>query len=238
MDVIFQLGAPPGGAVDGPPAAWVVGAMLGPADIRYEGPADVLGVRFRPGAARAWVAPPADALVDQVVDLATLWRDVPALIDELGSAGDDAARIGHFQRRLIERMRRGVGADPAAVVLERSGGAMAVADLVRATGIGERQLQRRFREAIGYPPRTARRIARFKRAARILSHAPATPWPELVHACGFHDQPHLIREFRAFAGMTPAAFAIARDVGSVQDDGASTLHIEDRQPTGERRRSA
>lgn len=234
MDLVFQLGAQPGRGARGGPAAYVVGSMLEPVDIRYEGPACAIGVRFQPGAARAWIDAPAHALVDAVVDLGDAWRDVPSLIDALGSAPDDASRIACLEAQLVARRRDGVTADAAAVALERSGGALAVADLSRLTGAGERSLQRRFREAIGYPPRTARRVARFIRASGMLSRAPDTPWPELVHACGYHDQPHLIREFRAFAGATPVEFAAARRVGSVQDE-----RQDDRQiPRSRQRRSA
>lgn len=234
MDLVFQLGAQPGRGARGGPAAYVVGSMLAPADIRYEGPACAIGVRFHPGAARAWVDAPAHALVDAVIDLGDVWRGVPSLIDALGSAPDEASRVAILERQLVARRRDGFTADAAAVALERSGGKLGVADLSRLTGAGERMLQRRFRDAVGYPPRTARRVARFIRASAILSRAPDTPWPEVVHACGYHDQPHLIREFRAFAGATPVEFAAARRVGSVQDERREDRHI----PRSRQRRSA
>lgn len=232
MDLVFQLGALPGLDASGPPSAYVVGAMLEPADIRYAGRAEAVGVRFQPGGIRPWVDEPAHRLVDRTADLADVWRGAEALLDELAAAPDDPHRVAVLERHLVRRRRPGVEADPAAMLLERSGGRASVADLVRLTGLGERQLQRRFRDAVGYPPRTARRVARFIRAARLLTRAPATPWPVVTHACGFHDQPHMIREFRAFAGMTPVEFAASRAVGSVQDTAEGPVQIAPNQPVG------
>jgi AraC-like DNA-binding protein len=36
-------------------------------------------------------------------------------------------------------------------------------------------------------------------------------WSRVAADCGFHDQPHLVREFRELAGMTPSAYCAARD---------------------------
>jgi AraC-like DNA-binding protein len=35
-------------------------------------------------------------------------------------------------------------------------------------------------------------------------------WAALAADCGFHDQPHLAHEFRAFSGMTPSAYLAAQ----------------------------
>ncbi|WP_157851244.1 MULTISPECIES: AraC family transcriptional regulator [Streptomyces] len=35
----------------------------------------------------------------------------------------------------------------------------------------------------------------------------APDWAALAADCGYHDQAHLIHEFRALAGITPTAYA-------------------------------
>ena len=52
----------------------------------------------------------------------------------------------------------------------------------------------------------------------VSRHASATrpicgtrvEWSRVAADCGFYDQPHLVREFREFAGMTPSAYVAAR----------------------------
>jgi AraC-type DNA-binding domain-containing proteins len=41
---------------------------------------------------------------------------------------------------------------------------------------------------------------------RAVEHEPQARWAEIAIECGYYDQAHLIREFRAFAGMNPPAF--------------------------------
>ncbi len=93
-----------------------------------------------------------------------------------------------------------------------------------------RTLIARFRTCVGFPPKTIARLPRFNRAVRSLSRLSGTranepvskpyievrqaedrsvgaiPWADLAADCGYFDQPHLVREFREFAGSTPAAF--------------------------------
>jgi transcriptional regulator GlxA family with amidase domain len=52
-------------------------------------------------------------------------------------------------------------------------------------------------------------VLRFSRAHAMARVAPPA-WADIAAACGFADQAHLTREFRALAGATPAAWAAAR----------------------------
>jgi Helix-turn-helix domain len=81
--------------------------------------------------------------------------------------------------------------------------------------------------ATGIPDRSARRCAgcprprvvRFDRARRLLQRRVATAGqPELAAlaaACGYYDQAHLAREFRALAGCPPSRW-LAEEFRNVQ----------------------
>ena len=62
-------------------------------------------------------------------------------------------------------------------------------------------------------PKAFSRVLRFERAAAMLTDG--APPAEVSATCGFSDQPHLNRDFRALAGRAPAAFAAS--VMNVQD---------------------
>ncbi|MGP3685997.1 helix-turn-helix domain-containing protein [Streptomyces sp. IBSNAI002] len=92
--------------------------------------------------------------------------------------------------------------------LERSGGTVPVHTLAAEASWSERQLERRFREQIGLPPRTAARVLRIRRALGSLS-AGMRP-SEAAALAGFYDQAHLNRDFKAMTAHSPSRFLALR----------------------------
>ncbi len=99
--------------------------------------------------------------------------------------------------------------------LRRSGGATGIAELAAGTGWSRRHLQTRFHSQVGLAPKTAARVVRFERAARLLVPVLADGGPGLATAasladvaatCGYADHAHLTREFRALAGVPPTVY--------------------------------
>jgi AraC-like DNA-binding protein len=99
------------------------------------------------------------------------------------------------------------------------------AELARDAGWSRRQFTARFTRAAGLPPKTFARVLRFQRAKALLAAAGGPSLSEIALDCGYYDQAHLNRDFRAFAGCTPtelmarrlpAGYA-AQEVAFVQD---------------------
>lgn len=87
--------------------------------------------------------------------------------------------------------------------LTRSGGRLAVEALAAELSCSRRHLAARFRDHVGVSPKAAARVIRFHTAVRRLS-AGGGRWTDIALDCGYYDQPHLNRDFREFAGITPA----------------------------------
>ena len=138
------------------------------------------GVRFRIGAAGAALGLPASELLDLRVPLEDVWGDAPHVenVDELARAV----------------LKRGGAADP----LVRAAATGTPRD---AIGIGDRQLRRRFLDAVGYGPKTLERILRFQRFLTLEGDDLA----RLALEAGYADQAHLTRECTRLAGLPPAA---------------------------------
>ncbi|WP_067471457.1 helix-turn-helix domain-containing protein [Actinomadura hibisca] len=129
-----------------------------------------------------------------------------ALVARLGETPGWAARFALLDRFLLDRLERGPVPDPEVAraweLLARSGGRVPVADLAAEVGWSRRHLACRFRAQVGLTPKVTARVLRFERAAGLLAGEPPG-WAELALSCGYCDQAHLNREFRALAGCTP-----------------------------------
>jgi AraC-like DNA-binding protein len=190
-------------------------------------PGEVAAVRFRPGAAAGPLGLPVDEIRDQTVPLAELWGPAGGLADRLAAAPDPAARVRILQAAVRDRLAELPAPDPLprglVVALGRTtSGPRGIATLARDLGVSERQLHRRAVAAFGYGPKMLDRVLRLQRFLALARSGRGGLAELAVHA-GYTDQPHLTREARALAGITPAtligAAGPARDGRSVQDGG-------------------
>jgi hypothetical protein len=171
----------------------------------------VVGARFRPGMTPVGFGVPARELLDTEAPLDAVWK--PRLASELGQrlcdAGSIAGKLGALQTFLLERVpaQRPVDAfvESAVRAIAASPG-RAVRDLVPLVpgALGERQVLRRFRETVGYGPKTLQRVLRLQRLL-VLSGEGESHLGSLALAAGYADQPHMTREVRELAGETPLA---------------------------------
>ncbi|MFC0528381.1 AraC family transcriptional regulator [Phytohabitans kaempferiae] len=102
----------------------------------------------------------------------------------------------------------------------RSHGRVAVGTLAAEVGWSRRHLAASFRRELGLTPKVAARVLRFAHAYAVASSPSRAPgggagaggegWAGVAAACGYHDQAHLIRDFRKFAGTTPGRISTIR----------------------------
>jgi AraC-like DNA-binding protein len=68
-------------------------------------------------------------------------------------------------------------------------------------------LQRMFLHYAGVPPTWVIRRYRLLEAAEAVREGKPVSWANVAADLGYADQAHLIRDFRAAIGQTPAAYA-------------------------------
>ena len=185
-----------------------------PARVRHEGSAAGVQIDLEPLASRALLGVPAGELANRVVGLdALLGARAQELAERLhgaAGAGERFAILDEVLRRELAGAREGCRPDTlrAWTLLERSGGRMRVAELAAELGCSRRHLVNRFAADVGAPPKLAARLIRFERARRRLGSAPLA---RVAAECGYADQAHLAREFKALAGVPPTAFPFVQD---------------------------
>ena len=104
-----------------------------------------------------------------------------------------------------------------------TGGGTRVSALAAETGWSSRYLTSRFRTETGLSPKAAARVIRFDRARRLLAGQVAAGGrprlADLAVTCGYFDQAHLARDFRALAGVPPSQWLaeVFRNVQAAAD---------------------
>ena len=93
--------------------------------------------------------------------------------------------------------------------LTQADGRLAVGALAAEVGWSRRHLAASWRRDVGLGPKTVARVLRFERALRLVREGRALA--DVAYACGYADQSHLNREFRALAGATPREVSIVQD---------------------------
>jgi AraC-like DNA-binding protein len=201
----------------------VAGPMTRAEVVELPAGARVFGVRFRPGAAALLLEASAGALADQHVALGDVTsRQVALLAERIAEAPTLPARAALIEALLRSGRVRAFDArvHHAAALLDGAQGASSIPHLAAECGVSERQLERLFRERIGVGPKLYARIARMKRTVALCPSYTGTQ-AELAALAGYADEPHLLREFRALAGLTPRALQAERRVGIIQAPSAS-----------------
>ncbi len=97
--------------------------------------------------------------------------------------------------------------DSAVVEIIAKRGCVLIKDLANQLGVGTRQFERRFVHDLGISPKRYARIVRFEAAIKRKESRPENNWTEIAHELGYHDQMHMIHDFRLLSGETPSSLA-------------------------------
>jgi AraC-like DNA-binding protein len=190
-----------GAAVNGPHDRPV---LIDPADQRR-----IVWIAFRVGGSYPFLPADLADLRSSLVDLDDLWgrRAGARLRERLLSAATPTALFTEVEVALFECARRPLEKDAAV--------ATAAADLHRGVTVAEaadrlgwtpRRLGREFAERIGLAPKRFARVRRFQRVVRAAARAAMPDWARIAAEHGYHDQAHLIHDFRSLAATTPGAY--------------------------------
>jgi len=172
----------------------------------------IVGIRLRPGAARVLFGNmPASDARNQQLDLADVWgaRHTRQLVGQAAEARSLPQVAELLEAAVLARLPHTGGLDPlvtAAVAVLDNPRPEPVWAVAERLGLSERQLRRRFDSSVGYGPKVLEGVLRLRRAIRL---AHSTPYSDRVWAAdvaieaGYSDQPHMTREMRRLAGVTP-----------------------------------
>lgn len=170
-----------------------------------------LGVHFKPGGAFPFFSLPAGELANAHIDLGAIWGSAAAelhgQLHDLPTPSERFLRVEQaLMRRLVDPPTRHDAVRAGLDLLARPHDRVLVRDIAKAVDLSERRFIEVFTEEVGLTPKLFARVQRFQRAMAASRDAVKPDWASLAVACGYFDQAHLIRDFVAFSGVSPADY--------------------------------
>ncbi|KDN21838.1 helix-turn-helix domain-containing protein [Amycolatopsis rifamycinica] len=187
------------------PVSPVLGLRDRPLEVVQSGPSRGIAVALTPPGAYALFGMPLRELANTTAGFADLLgREAELLTERLSEHPDPRLLDAFLGARL-----RDPATPPRPVLgawhrLLATRGRVRIEDLAEEAGWTRQHLTNRFRAAFGFGPKTVARVVRLQHATSLAGRL---PWPEIAHRCGYADQSHLNRDFRAITGCTPTEYA-------------------------------
>ena len=174
----------------------------------FDAPRLYVRVGLQASRARALLGAPIHEVANRVVPIEALWGGVGRQLRHSLASCDLPRAVMRIETSLLERFRSAKAPTSREAQVLRAmrsldDGAGDVSSAARCVGLSDRHLRRLFQEDLGMAPKHYARIARLR---RVLSLWRSSSWVGLALEAGFHDQSHLIREFRDLLQMTPSTF--------------------------------
>lgn len=166
-----------------------------------------------PGGLGAFVSGSVADLTDRIVAFdGVIDVDEAGLLHRLGGEPNEVARVealaSALEAALIpQRVATARQVAEVAQLAEADRSVRRLGDLSARTGVPSRTLQRLFAQYAGVSPTWVLRRYRLLDVAEAVRSGESPVWADVAVGLGYADQAHLVRDFRAATGQTPARYA-------------------------------
>lgn len=194
------------------PEAYVVGVKRDPVYWRLPAGGAYFGISLKPdGFLQLFNDPLAEARYDRLVTFHDFFGTrLDHFAERVRGAKSNHERIAIVESIFTDLLRKNDNHHPYLIdalrQIRHSLGTSSIENISHQVFVGQRQLQRVFREVVGISPKLYGRIVRFNKAYQFAKNHPETSLAQITRRFGYTDQSHFIREFREFAGASPSSF--------------------------------
>jgi len=219
IEMIFNLGSPALWIDSKDPSggrSFVGSYILGPRNrpffVEQHGFIQMSGVRFRHGGLSPFIPLPMSLLINEVVQTDQVFgNEIDELTARLYEDDAEASSITFIQNFLEKRIRNEVDTRQALQLISwvKGSESLPLNALSEKTGVHYKKLERIFSRYTGYNPKNFTRVIRFYRALQQMKAKPLSLTGIGLDG-GYYDQPHFIRDFKAFTGKSPSQFSIEK----------------------------
>ncbi len=170
-------------------------------------------VRFTEVGAPAILHDRADLLYNRTVPLDDILprQQIDHIQSVLAGTREISRQIQPVERFLTSRIRARDTISPqieaAAAMIRNSHGRASIRALASHAAMSLSALERHFRAAVGATPKKLSRLARLQHVCRLWDTGKSLT--DIAFEAGYCDQPHMVRDFRLFTGVSPEEFFLS-----------------------------
>lgn len=167
-----------------------------------------ISVRFQPGALFKFLQIPMTAFLHKNEDAkSVLGHEIGELNDQLGNTAsyeNMLLLIEEFLWKKIQLLKENIHpVDKIGQLILKSPQQFSLDKFAREACLSASQLERRFVQQIGVPPKFYARVCRFNQAYLMKQRNPHLLWLDIAWETGYIDYQHLVKDFKEFANCTP-----------------------------------
>lgn len=204
VDMVFCCGEEP--------FAYVHGTVLKAEEISFLPNRLYFGVRFIPGYNPILGENAMGRLINTRIEFSELISD-EKMLRNIFCADSFEQQIKAFTNSYMSIFKRICPMDKSNLIVRHSinmifdrTGNVTVEQLADETGYTPRYINQCFRREIAMSPKHFIKIIRFQSALDMLHSENRKSLSETASVLGYFDQPHFVKEFRDFAGITPKKY--------------------------------
>lgn len=190
------------------PGVVLVGMQTRPhAQLRLQGSFQSFVIMFQPTGLDTLFSLPLNELTGRDYDArSVLGAPIAELEDRLADCNSFEQRCEAAETFLMHRIPDAPSTSRIAIATRRidiSKGRIRIPELASSVGISPRQFEREFGARFGMRPKLYARVVRFQAALNSKARSTRKSWTDVAHEFGYHDQMHLIHDFKEFTAGTP-----------------------------------
>lgn len=173
---------------------------------------NLLLVKVYPWAIPAFINYPVAELQDKIIPLELLLGNtIPNLVQQLMEANTHRIIIQRLEHFFIKKLasNKNIPKKPlqvASSLILQQKGFISIKEILAQVPVSRRTLELQFKNQLGITSTQFARKARLRYVAATLSNQSAMNYTTLAHWCGYFDQSHFIRDFKAVMHQTPTLF--------------------------------
>lgn len=189
---------------------WLAGIQTKYITISSHQNSEMLVVRFKPGGGYPFLKIPLDSIKDRIIEAPEIWGgDIYRLREKILSERETDRKIQLMEMWLSEQGKFSLVGDQViqnAVECVLSNASTRLKELVDKSHYSRKHFIELFKRYVGLSPKQFQRIMRFQETLAKVQNGELISWAQISADCGYFDQAHFIRDFKAFSGFNPTQF--------------------------------